>query len=268
LNLRWFQFGAFAPIFRSHGEFPFREIYHLAPQNSKEGAEVYDSLVWYDRLRYRLLPYVYTVAADTYHRDGTIMRGLGMDFPDDKAAADVRDQYLFGRAFLVAPVYQHKARSRPVYLPSGADWYDFNTGKLNAGGQSVAVDAPLNRMPLFVRAGSIVPVGGAIQYSAEAPAAPITLFVFTGADGNFALYEDDGVSYGYEKGQFSYIPLRYDAAKKQLTIGARTGSYTGMPEERTFRVRWIAEGSKPAADLDAPTDVSIDYKGAEVMLSQ
>jgi alpha-D-xyloside xylohydrolase len=263
LNLRWFQFGAFAPIFRSHGEFPFREIYNLAPA----GSEVYDSLVWYDRLRYRLLPYIYTVAADTYHRDGTIMRGLAMDFAADKAALDVRDQYLFGKAFLVAPVTRHKARTRAVYLPAGADWYDFNSGRKLAGGQSVEAQAPLNRMPLYVRAGSVVPVGGAIQYSLEAPAAPITLFVFTGADGSFELYEDDGVSYGYEKGEFSRIPIRYDASKGTLTIGARSGGYPGMPEERKFHVRWVKEGGKAPADLDADVSATVDYKGAEVTVA-
>jgi alpha-D-xyloside xylohydrolase len=263
LNLRWFQFGAFAPLFRSHGEFPFREIYNLAPT----GSEVYESLVWYDRLRYRLLPYIYTVAADTYHRDGTIMRGLAMDFAADKAALDVRDQYLFGKSFLVAPVTRHKARSRSVYLPAGTDWYDFNSGQKLPGGKAVDAAAPLNRMPLFVRAGAIVPVGGAIQHSSEAPAAPITLFVFTGADGAFELYEDDGVSYGYEKGEFSRIPLRYDAAKGTLTIGARSGSYPGMPEERKFHVRWIKQGGKAPAELDAEVHATVDYKGAEVTVA-
>ena len=145
LNLRWFQFGAFAPLFRSHGEFPLREIYNLAPQ----GSEVYESLVWHDKLRYRLLPYIYTVAADTYHRDGTIMRGLAMDFTDDKQAREVRDEYLFGKALLVAPVHQFKARARMVYLPAGADWYDFHTGERHAGGQTLEAKAPLSRMPLL-----------------------------------------------------------------------------------------------------------------------
>ncbi len=262
LNTRWFQLGAFAPLFRSHGEFPFREIFNLAPQ----GSEVFETLVWYDKLRYRLLPYTYTVAGDTYHRDGTIMRGLAMDFGADKAALDVRDQFLFGKAFLVAPVSRHKARERDVYLPAGADWYDFNSGKLFEGGQTVKAAAPLSRMPLYVRAGSIVPVGPEIQYSTEAPGAPITLYVFTGADGTFDLYEDDGVSYGYEKGQFSYIPMRYDSANNTLVIGARSGSFTGMPEERVFRVRWIKDGGKSPSDLDAPTDMSVEYRGAEVLI--
>jgi alpha-D-xyloside xylohydrolase len=262
LNLRWFQFGAFAPLFRSHGEFPFREIYNLAPA----GSEVYESLVWYDKLRYRLLPYIYTVAADTWHRDGTIMRGVSMDFPDDPLARDLRDEYLFGRAFLVAPVHQFKARARPVYLPAGTGWYDFHTGARHEGGQQVPADAPLARMPLYVRAGSIVPVGPQIQHSSEKPGAPLALLVFTGEDGRFDLYEDDGVSYGYERGEFSRIPMRYDAARGTLTIGARSGSYPGMPQERTFLVRWIRDGAKPPSHFDAPPDATVEYAGAEVTL--
>jgi alpha-D-xyloside xylohydrolase len=261
LNLRWFQFGAFVPLFRSHGEFPLREIYNLAPQ----GSEVYDSLVWHDRLRYRLLPYIYTVAANTYHQDGTIMRGLSMDFVEDPAARDVRDEYLFGHALLVAPVYKYKARTRAVYLPAGAQWYDFHTGQRYPGGVSVDVAAPLGRMPLFVRGGSIIPVGPEVQYAAEKPGGDITLLVFTIADGSFELYEDDGVSYGYEKGQFSRIPIRYDAARGALIIGARTGSFPGMPEERTFKVRWIKDGTNPS-DLDAKADVTVSYKGAEIVV--
>jgi alpha-D-xyloside xylohydrolase len=264
LNLRWFQFGAFAPLFRSHGEYPFREIFNLAPQ----GSEVFNSLLWHDKLRYRLLPYTYTLAADTYHRDGTIMRGLAMDFADDTTARDVRDQFLFGKAFLVAPVYQHKARARQVYLPAGAGWYDFHSGAKTAGGQSVQAAAPLARMPLYVRAGSIVPVGPDVQYSSEKLAGPITLFVFTGTDGSFDYYEDDGVSYRYERGEFARIPMRYDAARGTLTIGARSGSYTGMPEERTFKVRWIKEGGKAPSDLDAPADATVEYKGAEVTVGE
>jgi alpha-D-xyloside xylohydrolase len=266
LNLRWFQFGAFVPLFRSHGEFPLREIYNLAPpEESKNSREVYDSLVWHDRLRYRLLPYIYTVAANTYHHDGTIMRGLSMDFLDDPAARDVRDEYLFGHALLVAPVYQYKARARPVYLPAGAAWYDFHSGKRIEGGQKVEAAAPLDRMPLYVREGSIVPVGPEIQYAAEKPGGDITLFVFTGANGSFELYEDDGVSYGYEQGQFARIPIRYDAGSASLVIGARTGSYPGMPEERTFKVRWIKDGTNPS-DLDAKADATVSYKGAEVVV--
>jgi alpha-D-xyloside xylohydrolase len=260
LQLRWFQMGAFVPVFRSHGQFPTREIWNIAPQ----GSEVYDSLVWHDKLRYRLMPYTYTLAGDIYHHDASIMRGLPMDFPDDAGARKVRDEYLFGKAFLVAPVYEYKARARQVYLPAGAEWYDFHSGAKHAGGQSVEASAPLARMPLYVRAGSIVPVGPDIQYTGEKPDAPITLFVFTGADGSFDYYEDDGVSYGYERGEFARIPLRYDAAKGTLVIGARAGSYKGMPAKRTFHVRWIRDGAKAPADLDAKADATVEYEGAEV----
>jgi alpha-D-xyloside xylohydrolase len=190
-----------------------------------------------------------------------------MDFGADLAARDVRDEFLFGKAFLVAPVYKHKARMRAVYLPAGADWYDFTSGAKTAGGQSIEVSAPLNRMPLYVRAGSIVPLGPEVQNTAEKSAAPITLLVFTGADGSFDYYEDDGVSYGYERGEFARIPMRFDVAKGTLTIGARSGSYPGMAEERSFKVRWIKPGSKPPSDLDAAADATVEYKGAEVTVA-
>jgi alpha-D-xyloside xylohydrolase len=260
LNLRWFQMGAFMPLFRSHGEYPFREIFNLAPP----GSEVYDSLVWYDKLRYRLLPYTYTLAADTYHHDGTILRGLPMDFPADATTRTVKDEYLFGKAFLVAPVHRFEARTRPVYLPGGAGWYDFHSGARYEGGQKVDAAAPLARMPLYVRAGAIVPVGPDVQYAAEKPDAPLTVLVFTGADGSFDYYEDDGVTYGYERGEFARIPMRYDAAKGTLTLGARAGSYTGMPAKRTVKVRWIRDGARPPADLDAAPDATLEYSGAEV----
>jgi alpha-D-xyloside xylohydrolase len=257
LNLRWFQFGTFAPIFRSHGEAPLREIWNIAPP----GHEVYESLAAYDRLRYRLMPYIYTLAAGTYHHDGTIMRGLVMDFPNDPKALDVNDQYMFGPAFLVNPVHEYAARSRKVYLPAGARWYDFHSGEVHDGGKEIDAAAPLARMPLFVRAGSIVPIGAAIQYTNERPDAPITLYVYQGANGAFELYEDDGVTYGYERGAFATIPLKYDDATGTLTIGARSGTYPGMPEKRTFNVRWIAPGEADAANLDAPADVSLEYSG-------
>jgi alpha-D-xyloside xylohydrolase len=161
-------------------------------------------------------------------------------------------------------VYEYQARTRPVYLPAGADWYDFHTGALSKGGAITEPAAPLNRIPLYVRAGSIVPVGPELQYAAEKPGAPLTLLVFTGADGSFDYYEDDGVSYGYEKGEFARIPLRYDAAKGTLTIGARTGSYPGMTEKRTLNVRWIKAGAKAPAELDAEPDATVEYAGGEI----
>ncbi|TWB30205.1 TIM-barrel domain-containing protein [Nitrospirillum viridazoti] len=265
LNLRWFQFGAFSPLFRSHGEFPYREIYNLAPK----GSEVYDSLVWYDELRYRLMPYIYTLAADTYHRDGTIMRGLVMDFPADRQVWDINDQYLFGHAFLVAPVTDYRARSRAVYLPSGAQWYDFQTGKLYDGGQRIAADAPLKRMPLFVRAGSIVPTAPVTQYTGQMPDAPLTIVVYTGADGHFDLYEDEGTTYGYEHGAFSRIPLSFDQASGTLTIGTRAGSFPGMVQDRVINVRFVGPGAQAApADFTAKPDQTVRYTGQAVTVTR
>ena len=257
LNLRWFQFGAFSPLFRSHGENIHREIFEIAPA----GSPMYHSMEWYDRLRYRLMPYIYTVAANSYWRDGTIMRGLVMDFPADRKGWDVKDEYLFGSAFLVAPVTTYKARTRPVYLPAGAEWYDFYTGRVSKGGQTITAAAPFERMPLFVRAGSIVPTGPAVQYALQEANPPITLDVYTGANGQFSLYEDDGVSRQYLNGHYSRIPLNYDERAKALTIGAREGSWPGMAGTRTVKIRWIRPGR--ALDLDA-ADATVTYTGAPV----
>lgn len=256
LNLRWFQFGAFSPLFRSHGEYPYREVYNIAP----EGSDVYDSLVWHNRLRYRLLPYIYTLAADTFHNDGTIMRGMVMDFGKDRTTWNIDDQYMLGRAFLVSPVHRFGARERRVYLPAGADWYDFNTGQRHRGGVWIDAAAPLARMPLFVRAGSIVPTGPEVQYSGEKPDGDITLYVYTGADGAFSLYEDDGVSYGYEQGAWSRIPLAYDERRRALTIGAREGGYDGMASTRTIHVKWVAPGGE-GFSFDAAPDATVVYSG-------
>ena len=260
LNLRWFQFGALAPLFRSHGQNPYREIFNIAD----EGTEVYDSLVWYTNLRYRLLPYIYTLAGDSYHKDGTMMRGLVMDFPDDPKVRDIGTQYMFGPALLVNPVYEHGARSRPVYLPAGTDWYDFYTGEKHAGGNNIDATAPLSRMPLFVRAGAIVPTGPAIQHTGESLNAPIVLNVYTGADGSFEIYEDDGLTSGYEKGRWSRIPIRYDGAAATLYIGARVGGFEGMSVERSIGVRWISESDERAADFDAEPDATLVYTGKPV----
>lgn len=261
LNLRWFQFGAFSPLFRSHGESPYREIYEISP----EGSPMRASMVWYDQLRYRLMPYIYTVAADTWHKDGSIMRGLAMDWPNDVRARDIADEYLFGDAFLVAPVTEYKARTRQVYLPGTGMWYDFSTGNAYRGGQSVTATAPFERMPLFVRAGAIVPMGPVMQYTDQHPDAPLTIAVYTGADGRFSLYEDDGTSEQYRRDAFARIPMRYDDATGTLTLGAREGKgYDKMPATRTIRVRWVSAGH-PVTD-DGAGDAEVTYTGAEVSL--
>ncbi len=262
LNLRWFQFGAFSPIFRSHGEVIKREIYEISPENS----DMRDAMVWYDKLRYRLMPYIYATASDTYFNSGTIMRGLPMDFEKDAAVRDIKDEYLFGRAFLVAPVYEYQARSRGVYLPAGADWYNVYTGEKVSGGKSLQVAAPVTQIPLFVRAGSIVPIGPVTQYVDAVPDTPLTLNVYTGADGTFSLYEDDGVSNAYTRGDYSRIPLSYDEAHHRLTIGQRSGSYKGMIDKRIFRVRFITPGTSTSAAFD-DFSAEVHYDGSPVTVS-
>ncbi len=265
LNLRWFQFGAFSPLFRSHGETPFREIYELGASDPA----LYESLASYDRLRYRLLPYIYSTAAATWHRDGTMMRGMVMDFAADRRTWNVDDQYLFGSAFLVAPVTQFKARSRQVYLPAGADWYDFATGAYLKGGRTITAAAPLDRMPLYVRAGSIVPSGPEVQSTAEQPDGAIVLHVFTGKDGSFTMFEDDGLSQNYLKGQSAQIPMTWNEATKTLSVGARQGNFPGMVARRAVSVRFHTPGRAVAPDFadNAATTFVYDGRAVTVPLS-
>jgi alpha-D-xyloside xylohydrolase len=195
-----------------------------------------------------------------------MMRGLVMDFPSDPNVANLSDEYMFGPAFLVAPVGEYQARSRSVYLPSGSRWYDFYTNRIIDGGERIAADAPASRMPLFVKAGSIVPVGPAIEYTNQKPKAAVTLFVYTGADGAFELYSDDGESYAYQKGGFARIPLHYDEAKRTLTIGARQGSFKGMIKNRVYNIRWIS--GPRALDFDARPDRRVAYSGKAIVVKR
>ena len=262
LNLRWFQFGAFSPLFRSHGEYPYREIYEISP----EGSPMRASMIWYDQLRYRLMPYVYTLGADVYAKDGSIMRALAADFPQDMTARKLNDEYLFGDAFLVAPVTEYKARARQVYFPGTTTWYDFSTGAAHAGGSTAEVAAPFERMPLFVRAGAIVPMGPVMQYTDAQRDAPLTIAVYAGANGAFSLYEDDGRSLAYKTGGFSRIPIAYDDRTGAVTLGAREGTaWAGMPATRKIRVKWVSAG-KPVSD-DNAYDAEVTYAGKPVTIA-
>ena len=263
LNLRWFQFGAFSPLFRSHGEVVKREIHEISP----EGSPMRDSMVWYDKLRYRLMPYIYSAAADIHYDSGTIMRGLVMDFPQDEAVKDIKDEYLFGRNMLVAPVTAYGGRERSVYLPKGADWYDLYTGELHKGGSTPTIQAPETRIPVLVKAGAIVPMGPVTQYVDEKPDAPITLNVYVGADGKFSLYEDDGVSNGYLRGEFTRIPLSYNDKTGVVTIGDRVGQYKGMVAKREFRVRFIKPGVSTTDNFDV-ADKTVSYEGKSITVKR
>jgi alpha-D-xyloside xylohydrolase len=195
-----------------------------------------------------------------------MMRGLVMDFAGDRKVWNVDDEYMFGPSFLVAPVTEYKATSRAVYLPAGKRWYDFYTGRSYDGGQEITATAPLERMPLFVKEGSIIPSGPQIQYTGQKPAAPITLTVYAGTDGRFELYEDDGTTNGYRRGAWSRIPLSYSEATKTLTIGARVGSFPGMMENRVFNIRWISGPTRKAINFDAKPDQSVRYSGKAIDL--
>jgi alpha-D-xyloside xylohydrolase len=260
LNTRWYQFGAFCPLFRVHGQFPYREIYNVAPA----GTPAYQSMLYYDQLRYRLMPYLYSVAGQVNYQHGTMMRGLVMDFGSDAAVRNIGDEYMFGPSLLVTPVTDYQARTKAVYLPATTGWFDFYSGKHYTGGQKLTVDAPLERMPLFVREGAIVPFGPAVQYTSEKPTDPITLYVYTGQDGAFTLYEDENTNYNYEKGASATIPLRYDEKAKTLTIGERKGTFPGMMTQHTFRVVWVSAAKPTPYDLEATPAKTVAYSGTAV----
>ncbi len=262
LNARWFQFGTFVPLLRVHGEAPKREMWELGGESSP----AYQAELKFDRIRYRMLPYVYSLAGAVTHRAGTILRPLVMDFRTDPRARQVTDEYMFGPALLVSPVTTYKARNRPVYLPPAGGWYDFWTGAAASGGQSIDVAAPYDSIPVHVKAGSIVPTGPAVSWTDEKPADPITLWVYAGADGSFTLYEDDGATYAYEKGAFAVIPMSWNEASRTLTIGKREGAFPAMAQQRTFDVVLVSK-DKPVGFSFAPhPDKTVHYDGAPVSL--
>ncbi|HVV03629.1 MAG TPA: TIM-barrel domain-containing protein, partial [Puia sp.] len=254
---RWYQFGAFCPLFRVHGQFPFREIYNVAPEDHP----AYRSMLYYDKLRYRLLPYLYSLSGRVWRDDYTMMRGLVMDFGKDTAVYDIADEYMLGPSLLVAPVTQYKARERQVYLPAGQGWYDLYTGAYLEGGQHVTTDAPYQRMPVCVKEGSILPLGPDLQYTGERPADTITLLVYTGKDAHFTLYEDEGTNYNYEKGAYSNIPFTYNEAAGTLTIGQREGSFGHMLQKRVFRIVKVSRDRPVALDRVQTAGQVVRYKG-------
>lgn len=257
LNARWTQFGAFVPLFRVHGQFPFREIFNTAPQDHP----AYQSFLYYDKLRYRLIPYIYSLAGAAYQDNYTIMRGLAMDFASDTAVLNIGDQYMFGPSLLINPVYEYKQRSRQLYLPKGKGWYDLYSGKFYNGGQNITADAPYEKMPVYLKAGSIIPFGPELQYTSEKPADTITLQVYAGQDGSFTLYEDEGTNYNYEKGMYSTIKFSYSENAHTLTINNREGTFPGMLEKRFFLIRYITRENPSALDLDKNEGILINYDG-------
>ena len=259
LLTRWFEWSTFCPILRIHGSGTATETWNWLPATQT-------NLTAYDQLRYRMLPYNYSVAWKITRDHYTPMRALVMDFPTDKNVFPIGDEYMFGPAFLVSPVTVPQAASRPVYLPSGTSWVDFWTGETLAGGKTVTANAPVNILPLFVRAGSIVPFGPVMQYATEKPADPIELRIYRGADGGFTLYEDEGDNYNYEKGKYATIPFEWNESKQTLTIGKRVGKFPGMLKERTFRVVFVSHACGTGM-MDTPADTVVHYNGKAATVS-
>ena len=258
LLTRWYQWGAFNPIFRIHG-------YQSETEPWKYGQQVEDDMRKMLNLRYRLLPYIYSEAWQITENGSTVMRPLVMDFRQDTAALNRSFEYMFGKAFLVAPVTEPDARNWNVYLPGTGFWYDFWTGKRFAAGQTTDVAAPLDRIPLMVRAGSIIPMGPFIQYSTER-SDPVEIRIYPGANGEFTLYEDQNDGYGYEKGQYSTIELKWNDSVHMLNIGNRRGDFPGMLKERTFNVVAVSPDHGTGTEVTGAVEKVVQYDGTEKQL--
>lgn len=261
---RWFQFGAFCPIFRIHGKGE-RAIFS---KNWDEKTR--RILVKYDKLRYRLLPYIYSLAGRTTQENYTMMRSLAFDFRNDPKIQGIPDQYMFGPAFLVNPVTEQLytgsnasagKTTREVYLPKGTSWYDFWTGLQYGGGQHIAAAAPIETMPLYVRAGSIIPMGPVMEYATEKPADHIELRIYPGANGQFTYYEDENDNYDYEKGKFATFRISWNDKLHQLTISATKGSYPGMLNKHTFNIVLVNGKHGAGSDIADKFDKTVKYKG-------
>jgi alpha-D-xyloside xylohydrolase len=260
LNARWYQFGTFTPLYRAHGQFPLREIYNIAPEDHP----AYQTILYYNQLRYRLMPYIYSLAGKTYFDDYTIMRPLVMDYASDLAVRDNSTQYMFGPSMMIAPVYTYKATSREVYFPKGTDWYDLYTGKRYKGGQKQEVEAPFERMPIFAPSGGILLYGPEITYVNEKKPEVIDVYIYAGKDGSFYLYEDEGTNNNYQKGTYSKIDFNYSDATNTLTIGSREGSYPGMLSERTFNIIYVSPNAPAGWDNKGKPAKVIEYKGEQI----
>ena len=257
LQTRWNQFGTFIPLFRSHGQWPLREIWNIAPDEHP----AYKSFVYYDKLRYRLMPYLYSLAGWAHFRDYTLMRPLVMDFNGDREVENIGNQWMFGPALMACPVGYYKARNRSVYFPAQCGWYNLYTGEYTEGGQRLIVDAPYEQIPVFVREGAIIPFGPEMEWSDEKPAELINLYIYAGQNGIFQLYEDEGTNYNYEKGKYATIDITYDDATRTVSFGARKGQFAGMLKNRRFNVVLITKDAPKALNLDSPEGKMVSYSG-------
>ena len=260
LQTRWNQFGTFIPLFRSHGQWPLREIWNIAPDNHP----AYKSFVYYDKLRYRLMPYLYSLAGWAHFKDYTLMRALVMDFNGDREVENIGNQWMFGPALMACPVGYYKARNRSVYFPAQCGWYNLYTGEKVDGGQRLIVEAPYEQIPVFVREGAIIPFGPEMEWSDEKPAELINLYVYAGQDGQFQLYEDEGTNYNYEKGKYATIDITYDDATRTVSFGARKGKFNGMLKNRRFNVVLVTGDAPKSLNLDNPEGKMVQYSGKAI----
>ncbi len=273
LYARWMQFGAFCTMMRSHGADAPREIY----QFGQKGDRVYDAIEKAIKLRYSLLPYIYSAAWDVTASKSTMMRALVMDFPGDRNALDIDDQYMFGKSLLVCPVttsmYSKDTKedfssvgTRELYLPAGNDWYDFWTGSKHQGGQILKKETPLDIVPLYVRAGTILPIGPDVQYATEKKWDDLAIRLYPGADGSYTLYEDENDDYNYEKGSFSIITFTWNDARKTLTISDRKGSFPGMLPERKFKITIVERDKGAGTEIVKQWDKETIYDGKKTII--
>lgn len=270
LFTRWFQFGTFSPIFRIHGKGE-KAIFSNNWDTSTKAI-----LLNYDNLRYRLMPYIYSLSWKVTNEGYTIMRSLGFDFRNDEGIKSIPDQYMFGPAFLVNPVTERLysvpnskdiKKVRKVYLPKTANWFDFWTGKLIPGGQTIDAAAPIETIPLYIKAGSIVPMGPYLQFATEKAADPIELRIYTGANAEFVLYEDENDNYNYVQGKFATIDIKWDETEKTLTIKDREGEFPGMLKDRTFRVVYVSPTNGTGIEPSAKA-LEVRYSGKEIKIKK
>jgi alpha-D-xyloside xylohydrolase len=262
LYVRWMQFAVFTTLMRSHGTSIPREIY----QFGEKGDWSYDVQEKYIKLRYKLLPYLYSTAWDVTQNSGSFMRALFMDFNDDPEVRNINNQYMFGKAFLVAPVTEPSVREQTVYLPNGTQWIDFWTGEKLSGGGTVNKETPIDIIPLYVRAGSIIPLGPDVQYATEKGWENLEIRIYPGGDGEFLLYEDENDNYNYEKGKYSTIAFQWNDKEKKLTIGEHIGSYPGMLKSRRFSILLVDDMNGRSMDLPDKRTKIISYNGKKTVV--
>lgn len=255
LFTRWFQFGTFCPIMRIHGKGE-RAIYSKNWDESTRSI-----LLKYDKLRYRMLPYVYSLAGWTTLNNYTMMRSLAFDFRNDAKVQGIPDQYMFGPAFMVSPVTSAQAKTRQVYLPAGTEWYDFWTGAKLQGGQDVESSAPIETIPLYVKAGSIIPMGPEVEYATQKANKNIELRIYPGADGKFTLYEDENDSYNYEKGKYATFTFSWNDKTHVLHVADTKGSFTGQLKDRKIKVVLVHDGHGAGSAEVGDVDKRLSYKG-------